>query len=85
MYLCLKKLDDEVGDAPNKSLQRGMRLEVRGDHRPYLAILSCWNNTIIGRLNEFGYKKLWSTWIHNILSPSHNREGLLIVKLLLDR
>ncbi len=40
---------------------------------------------IMGRLKEFGYKNMWSTWIHHNLSPNHDRERLQIVKPLLDR
>ncbi len=32
-------------------------------------ILNWWNNTIVGRLKEFGYKNMWSTWIHRKMSP----------------
>ncbi len=65
--------DDEVSDAPNESLQRRMWLEVVDELMeilgkiPYWAskylayFLNCWNNTIIGRFKEFGYKNMWLT------------------------
>ncbi len=39
--------------------------------RPYYAakFLNCWNNIIVGRLKEFGYMNMWSTWIHSNMSP----------------
>ncbi len=49
----------------------------------YLArFLSCWNNTIMGRLKELGYKNMWLTWIHHNMSPNHGRERLQFEKLL---
>ncbi len=44
-----------------------------------------WNNTIMERLNNFGYKSMWSTWVHHNLSPTNDREMLQIVKRLQDR
>ncbi len=44
----------------------------------YLAsFLSCWNNTIMGQLNESGYKTQHV--------PNHDRERLQIVELFPDR
>ncbi len=70
MYRWFKKLESKASDAPCKPLQRRMRLEVVDElveivgRRPYCAstylvsFLNCWNNTIMGRLKEFGYKNM---------------------------
>ncbi len=39
----------------------------------------------MGRLKEFGYKNMWSTWIPCNPSPNHESERQQIAKLLLDR
>ncbi len=36
---------------------------------PYCTFFNCWNSTIMGRLKVFGYKNMWSTWIHHKLPP----------------
>ncbi len=37
----------------------------------YVALfINCWNNTSVGRLNNFGYRNMWSSWIHCNMSPT---------------
>ncbi len=74
------KTEDKAADAESKSLQQCARLEVLNelveivDQSPYFAsqylafILNCWNCTIMRRLTEFGYKNMWSTWLHRNMS-----------------
>ncbi len=69
-------------------MQRRMRLDVVDEvvdivgqspysSSKYLAkFLNCWNNTIIGRLKEFGYKNMWLTWMRHNLSSRYGRERL---------
>ncbi len=45
------------------------------------SLVHCKKDTNTGRLKEFGYTNMWSTWIHHNLSSNHNRERLQIVKL----
>ncbi len=63
-------------------LQSRMRLEVVDKFVeilgswPYFAskylvkFLNCWTNTIFGRLKEFGYENVWSSWIQFNMSPT---------------
>ncbi len=32
--------------------------------------LNCWKNIIVGRLKEFAYKNMWSSWIQCHMSPT---------------
>ncbi len=42
---------------------------------------SCLNNTIIGRLKVFDYKKMCSTWIQHNLSPNDDRWKLQVFEI----
>ncbi len=51
----------------------------------YLAeLFNCWNNTIMGRLKEFGYKNAWSTLIHHNLSPTMTAKGRKLYNFCLN-
>ncbi len=68
-----KKLEDKASDAPNKFLQRHIKLEVIDElvdiegqcpwfASKYLALfLKFWNYINLGRLKEFGYENMWSS------------------------
>lgn len=85
IYRWYKKLKNGVIDAPKKSWQRRMRLEIMDqlteivDQNPYSTsrdlakLLNCSKNTVLRRLNELGYKNKLSTWTPHGL-PACNKD-----------
>ncbi len=72
IYLRLKKLEDGVADELVEIVGQSPNCTSK-----YLAtFFNCWNNIIIGWLNEFCNKRRWLTWIrHNLLpQPCSGKE-----------
>ncbi len=53
---------------------QGKALTARQD----ISFLNRRKNIIMGRLKGFGYKNMWSTWIHHNAPLNHDRERLQI-------
>ncbi len=91
------KLEDKASDAPNKSSQRHIKLEVVDElveilglclyfASQYLVLFLNFRYIIIvGRLKDFGYENMWSPWIQCNMSQAMVAKGCKLKKKLLGR